>query len=149
MALSGGTAGRTCDPVGVSKFCVPGCFQFDREGGGPGWCDEGWGSQSCAYKPEKMMDMLEAQRSVVLSNGVPTYNEVVIDMADWVSWQPQSIEAVWFLRTGSCYSGGSMLCESFARKVHSELKLKFGLTDEQLPLLSFDVYNWNAPFAHA
>lgn len=70
-------------------------------------------------------------------------------MAEWVRWQPQSIEAVWFLRTGSCYQGGSMLCEHFARRVHSELMHKFGLTSEQLPLLSFDPYNWNAPFNNA
>ena len=75
---SGGTAGRTCDPVGVSRFCVPGCYQFDREGGGPGWCDESIGSAgtSCAFKPEHMVDMMEAQRNVKEHGGVPTYNEV-------------------------------------------------------------------------
>ena len=73
----GGTAGRTCDPVGVSRECVPGCFQFDREGGGPGWCDEGiYGGTSCAYKPEHLVEMLEAQKAVRLSGGTPTYNEV-------------------------------------------------------------------------
>lgn len=74
---SGGTAGRTCDPVGVSRFCVPGCYQFDREGGGPGWCDEGSaGGTSCAFKPTHMVDMLEAQRAVPQAGGVPVYNEV-------------------------------------------------------------------------
>merc|ERR1711988_424432 len=100
----GGTAGRTCDPVGVSRFCVPGCYQFDREGGGPGWCDEGMaGGTSCAFKPSHMVDMLEAQRSVSFHGGEPTYNEIVIDMEEMKQWMPRSVEAVWFMRTGNCY----------------------------------------------
>ena len=70
-------------------------------------------------------------------------------MFDLVKWQPKSIEAVWFLRNGNCYSGGSMLCESYARRVHGMVMQAFGLTREQLPLLSFDLWNWDAPFAQA
>ena len=72
---SGGTSQRTCDPPGVSRFCVPGCYRFDREGGGPGWCEDG-GGPTCAYKPENMLDMFDAQRAPLLTNGVPSYNEV-------------------------------------------------------------------------
>ena len=42
-----------------------------------------------------------------------------------------------------------MQCEQSARRVHSQLKQTFGLTDEQLPLLTFDMWNWNAPFQRA
>jgi len=145
----GGTAGRTCDPVGVSQSCVPGCFQFDREGGGPGWCDEDNRGSSCAFKPNKMADMMESQRNVPWSGGVSTYNEVVIDMEQWLAWLPQSIEAVWFLKSGNCYAGGSMLCEQFARRVHAQLLQQYGVTDKDLPLLTLDVFNWDKPFAMA
>lgn len=68
-------------------------------------------------------------------------------MDEWVKWQPRSIEAVWYMRTGNCYAGGSMLCENYARRVHSQLKQAYGVTDEELPLLTFDMWNWNTPYA--
>lgn len=73
--------------------------------------------------------------------------QVIIDMDEMQRWLPHAIEAVWYMRTGNCYSGGSMLCEQFARRVHSQLLQKYGLQPEELPLLTFDVWNWNAPFA--
>ena len=74
-------------------------------------------------------------------------NEIIIDMADWKQWQPQSIEAVWFLKDCPTWVGGSMLCEPYARQVHSKLKRTFGLSNDDLPLLSFDRRNWKQPFA--
>ncbi len=68
-------------------------------------------------------------------------------MLDWVNWQPRSIEAVWFLRSFNCFQGGSMLCESKARQVHTQLLHKYGLTSKELPLLSLDPNNWDTPFA--
>ena len=68
-------------------------------------------------------------------------------MAEWMRWQPRSIEAVWYLRNGACYSGGSMLCEKFARRVHAQLLEEFHLTAAELPLLTFDPWNWQQPFA--
>ena len=55
---------------------MPGCYNFDREGGGSGWCDSDVGVQACAWRPEHMDQMLEAQRSVDLVGGEPVYNEV-------------------------------------------------------------------------
>ena len=160
----GGTAQRTCDPPGVSAECVPGCYNFDREGGGSGWCDSDVGVQACAWRPEHMDQMLEAQRSVDLVGGEPVYNEVkahlqpklsllffrrsrvsslvsvrlypqvVVDMADWQRWMPKGIEAVWFIRHNKCSSGGSMRCESYARTVHNMLLQTYHLKPEELPL---------------
>lgn len=144
----GGTAMRTCDPPGVSADCLPGCFGFDREGGGRAWCDEG-GGLSCAFKAKDVLAMLDSQRAVTLSGGVPVYNEVVIDMAEVQRWLPRSIEAVWFMKNWNCYEGGSMLCEGFAKRTQAQLLLQYGLTAEQVPLITFDSYNWQAPFAKA
>ena len=74
------------------------------------------------------------------------YNEVVIEMDAFVEWMPRSVEAVWYLRNGNCYSGGSMLCEDHARRVHAQLLQVYGLTVEELPLLTFDLWDWKAPF---
>lgn len=147
--FDGGTAGRTCDPVGVSRFCIPGCYQFDREGGGPGWCDEDSGTQSCAFKPDHMVDMFEAQRGVDSHGGIPVYNEVIVDMFEMQQWLPRAVEAVWVFRKGSCYDGGSMLCDGYARRVRSNFMQKYGLEDKELPMLTFDPYNFDAPFAPA
>ena len=145
----GGTAGRTCDPVGVSKNCVPGCYNFDREGGGSLWCDEG-GLANCAYRPEYFTQMLEAQRSVPMTGGTPMYNEVVVDRTDWQTWMPKGVEAVWYLQSGNCGSiDASMLCERYARKIHSMLIEEYALTEAMLPLLVFDPYNFEKPFRQA
>ena len=72
---------------------------------------------------------------------------MVIEEDTFLSWLPRSIEAVWYLKSWNCYSGGSMQCEGAARRVHEMLLREHGITSEQLPLLTFDPYNWNAPFA--
>jgi len=146
--FDGGTAGRTCDPVGPSRFCIPGCYQFDREGGGPGWCDEDSGTQSCAYKPNHFLDLFEAQRGVESHGGVPVYNEIVVDLLDMQKWIPRALEAVWFLKAGNCFAGGAVMCETYARQVRSSIMRKYGLTAKELPLLVFDPYNWDTPFTN-
>ena len=144
----GGSAGRTCDPTGVSDHCVPGCYNFDREGGGPLWCDDSGGAPNCAFRPENMVQMLANQRNVPLSGGLPMYNEVIIDRLDWQRYHPKGIEAVWFMKFSGCRKqDGSMLCEEYAKRIHSQLLLQYGVDDEQLPLLMFDPTNWDAPFS--
>ena len=145
----GGSAGRTCDPIGVSANCVPGCYNFDREGGGSLWCDD-TGKANCAFRPTHLMAMLEVQREVPLTGGIPGYNEVIVDRVEWQKYLPKGIDAVWYLKGGQCGStDASMLCEKYARKVHAQLIEEFGLSPKQLPLLVFDPRNFAKPFEMA
>ena len=145
----GGSAGRTCDPIGVTENCVPGCHNFDREGGGSLWCDD-TGKANCAFRPTHLTAMLEVQREVPLTGGTPGYNEVIIDRVDWQKFLPKGIDAVWYLRFGQCGStDASMLCEKYARKVHAQLCEEFGLSRKTLPLLIFDPHNFDKPFTAA
>merc|ERR1712224_589952 len=111
---------------------------FDREGGGPRWCDDTGGAPNCAFRPQNMVEMLESQRDVGLTGGLPTYNEVIVDRRTWESWLPRSIEAVWYLKSGHCKGDGTMLCEDFARRVHGQLIREFKIDEDDLPLLVFD-----------
>ena len=75
---------------------------------------------------------------------------MVISRETFSKWLPRSIEAVFYMKVGTCRdSDASMLCENFARRVHNQLKAEFHLDDDRLPLLIFDPWNWAAPFSMA
>ena len=146
----GGTINRVCHPAGVSKSCVPGCYQFESHGGGPLWCsDDGAdGGSECAFKPGATLSMLDVQRTTPLAGGQTTYNEVVIDFETFHKNQPRSVEAVWFMAKmpGCKDTGSAMMCETYARQVHSIFMASFGLTEELLPLIAFNPFDWVKPF---
>jgi hypothetical protein len=144
----GGSAGRTCDPIGESPSCTTGCGNFDREGGGPLWCDQSGGAPNCAFRPNHLTSMLQVQRDVGLVGGQPTYNEIIVDRFEWQKWHPKSIEAVWYLKNCGL-DDPALLCEPFARQVHNQLLLEYGVHASLLPLLVFDPSNWVAPFTLA
>ena len=144
----GGTMNRICSPTGASAACLPGCYRFTYNNGGPYWCspDNPAGNGECAYGADNQVSMLEHQRSFRQA----MHNEVVVNIDEYLRSQPQSIEAVFYMSIKTCKEKGSaMLCEGYARRTHTAMMEKFGLTAEQLPLVVFDPANWQAPFSLA
>lgn len=63
---------------------------------------------------------------------------------------PHSVEAMFFLPTGcggDIYDGPK--CEDYARAAHRRFLASFNLTESEVPLLKFDLWNWDAPFTVA
>ena len=78
------------------------------------------------------------------------YDEVVLSTEMYTRNLPASIEAAFYLfgmDCGDAHDGPK--CEDYARAAHAQIVSHFGLTDEQLPLLQLDLWNWNQPFAPA
>lgn len=77
------------------------------------------------------------------------YNEVIIDDRAFADNAPQSIYAVFYLPTAcdDIYDGPK--CEDYARGAHRNILRHFKLTEAQLPLVTFDFFNWEKPFAAA
>jgi hypothetical protein len=79
--------------------------------------------------------------------------EVIFDAAQFVDGLPETVEAVFFLdgpevreeNCRDCIAGPKE--ESYARIAHQTMLNHFGLTSTQLPLVSFDPWNWQTPFA--
>lgn len=149
----GGTINRLCHPPGLSSKCVPGCYREQAHGGGEFWCsDDGAdGGGECSFRPSATSSMLEIQRTLPMGGGQTTYNEVIVEFESWRQYQPRSIEAVWYMgKMPHCSSQGTaMMCETYARQVHTNFMASFGLTREQFPLLVFDPFDWVRPFSLA
>jgi hypothetical protein len=77
---------------------------------------------------------------------VQFYIEAMFDAAAFTRQLPHAIEAVFFLKEDCTDSLSGPKCEDYSRTAHATLLEHFGLTNEQLPLLQFDPWNWEAPF---
>ena len=127
----GGTRGKLCHPPGVSGSCIPGCAS-----GSPQWCnpddavyDNGaW----CGGRPWRPTDF---GKFIELDKLSSTYNEVVADGSYWNKHLPHSVEAI-------IGSPG----DPAARALHAEFLQTYGLTSEQVPLVTFNKEISEAPF---
>ena len=125
----GGTRGKLCRPPGVSDDCIPGCkaSPFDQ------WCDGAQaGSSWCdgkAWRPNDLGQML------ALDEGSDTYNEAILDGYYWNAQLPHSIEAV--LTSPN---------NPVLRRMHQQFLRRYGVTAEQIPLLTFHKEDLNTPF---
>jgi len=149
-----GSISRVCDPIGVSEECIPGCTPWEDH---PTWCDisEGEDVEDCAFRPSALPDVM-AQRDA-LSRVTATehkmwddkkyYAELIFDSSVFLRNLPYSVEAMFFLPTrcnGDIYDGAK--CEDYVRTAHRTFLQNFTLTEEQVPLLKLDLWNWEAPF---
>ena len=78
------------------------------------------------------------------------YSELIFDSATFIKELPHSVEAMFFLPTncaGDIYDGPK--CESYARRAHRKFIEHFKLSPLQVPLLKFDLWNWDTPFSLA
>ena len=149
---------RQCRPRGLSDRCIPGCTH-DWMGGGMWWCDDPNDDDfPCAWHPSKTHLMLQ-KREILRARGRKPehklfddnkfYLEAIFDAEAFKRNLPASIEAVFYLDGDCADSMAGPKCEDFARRAHANMKRHFGLTDEQLPLLKLDPWNWRQPFSPA
>lgn len=125
----GGTRGKLCKPPGVTPSCIPGCkaSAYDE------WCEASQaGSSWCdgkAWRPEEIGHMLS------LDEGSDTYNEAILDGFYWNAHLPHSIEAL--LTTPN---------NPVLRRMHMQFLRRYGLTETQVPLLTFNKADKENPF---
>ena len=79
----------------------------------------------------------------------PADNEIILDEAVFAANVPQSVSAVFFLPTTCEDVFDGPKCEAYARGAHRNLLRTFELTEERLPLVKFDFFNWDTPFSAA
>lgn len=158
-AFDADTLERQCHPRGASSTCTPGCSHPDmhaREGESVQWCtDVNRDEWPCAWRPEDTGRMLQRRENIRASGQQPPhkrfndgkfYIEAMFDAAAFTRQLPHAIEAVFFLKEDCTDSLSGPKCEDYSRTAHATLLEHFGLTNEQLPLLQFDPWNWEAPF---
>lgn len=71
------------------------------------------------------------------------YNEIVVDGEHWSNHLPHTIEA--FFRSDD--HGKARKNDEVARQQHLKFITEYGLSAEELPLLTFDPHNWHHPFS--
>lgn len=147
-----GSMDRICDPVGVSKDCIPGCFTEETNGTAC-WCDETPETMcpsrdptakpsSCVWQADHLVDMLTLQE--VTHKGT-TYNEVVIDAATYSLKPDVALEAFFYIPTAECLKNPS--CKDQTAAAHTRFLAKFGRTAAETPLLMLDTTDFTAPFS--
>ena len=154
-SFDSGTIMRTCGAK-QGAACIPGCTKNGRNV----WCEEGAGNHKwpCAWRPQDLKPMLELRERLRINQRKPEgktwddhkfYNELIFSADRYVGALPRSIEAVFYLKGGDCgdvFDGPK--CLEYAVEAHASMRAHFGLTDEELPLLELDPYNWEDPFVH-
>ena len=147
------TFGKKCAPKGLSETCVPGC-QTDPPGK-CNWCDADgcrqWGG--CAHRPAELHTML-ADHDTIQPHGLVEhgrgYNELVFNAARWNEQMPWTFEAIFYLATPRCAELPG--CKARAEVVHRFFREDYGYPQDprsHAPLLRFDPWDWEAPFAPA
>lgn len=142
---------------GCSKtFCSP-----SSAGGGGGWTFNGYNgyngkcgfsgsTPSRAWAPQDMQTLLQLHKD----HGVPWkapsfhsgYNEVVCNSHNHNDRLPHSVSAFFHPRGHTAESKVDGITYNVAQ-AHRDFLSRYGLTAAQVPLLSFDPSDWDAPFA--
>ena len=106
-AFDAGTLERTCQPG--SAQCIPGCTH-PSNGQRTIWCERNNHPWPCAWRPDKLDQMLQVREELRTLNVKPQgkfwddkkfYDELIFDTARFKSQLPQSIEAVFYM-AGDC-----------------------------------------------
>lgn len=181
--IDGGTDERRCE--GTASTCVPGCGGYQAPNTPPQWCDahdlpsfhaskEACGaSRCCAWRPEQLKQMLQAQRADPQSSAddAPSrrdedawaqfrYNEVVVDRRAFEARLPHAIVAVFYVASPAaedCVSSNWWVrreklfgfCEEFTRAAYAQLLAHGGVSPSEIPLVRLDINNWEQPFSLA
>ena len=83
--------------------------------------------------------MIEQQQVLQPAGG--QYNEVIVDSAAWVKNLPHTILAVYM------FKGAESSASENSRGVHAHFLKYYGLTFDQVPLVTYDSSNPTEPFA--
>lgn len=142
----------------------PGC----GAGGYVNWCARSGSFDpdlDCAYSPSRLYDLMEARNTLRARGTKPThkrwndgkfYDEIIFYQEDYEANLPRSIEAVFYLHQdgtpNDCHAANAdvydgIKCEAYATTAHAAILSHFGLTNEVLPLLKLDLWDWRAPFS--
>lgn len=137
----GSTRGKTCNPPGASRQCIPACIPHyngrNSVNSYDGWCDAGGSTdhwcEGRPYRPDdlgKMLarDKLATQRGVHSTQHGRTYNEIVIDGFYSNRNLPASIEAF-------VYSPGDDL--EAVKRMHRSFLDEYSLHAHHVPLLIY------------
>lgn len=103
-----------------------------------------WGAPPrAAWRPEHLATMLELHeqhgegyKGVGFRSG---YNEAVLDGHLWNANLPNTVEAFFLL------DNGDNAAVSFTREAHASFLRTYGLTAEEVPLLTLDPGRWEGP----
>eukprot|EP00966_Prymnesium_polylepis_P225029 5204850-Prymnesium_polylepis.1 len=76
-------------------------------------------------------------------------DEHIFDSETFVNALPHSISAFFFIRGGCADAYDGPKCEGYARTAHQTFLAHFGLTKEDVPLVSLDLFNLDEPFVEA
>ena len=172
--MDSGTFARRCYNHERSDSFLPGCTPPNDYGGyregSNFWCLRGQGPWwPCTWPGHRTTDMnswREDRRShydgcvgmcgMNKRRIVHYYNEIIVDEATWRRNLPEGVEAFFYIRRradspdGECNDlppGTSVfLCEPYARTVHRTFLETFGKTEEEVPLLELDIFDWETPF---
>jgi len=147
-----GTLERVCEPRGVSEWCIPGCTPYP---GHSTWCDLNNWEFPCAFRPSALTAAMrrrdELAREVAATkiwDDHKYYDELIFESAAFVEKLPHSVEAMFYVPTncdGDIHDGPR--CEDYVRAAHRKFLQNFTLSEIQVPLLKFDLWNWDAPFS--
>ena len=131
-AGDGGSNRRSCNPLGLSSTCVPGCMTRGMNGGFI-WCNpdpRAKNSGQCAWQPQHLDLPMQGQWYGGVRSGI---NELVFDQNTFEINLPHSVEAVFWddQRTDGVKE----------RAVHRKFCETFGLSLDQVPFVRLGVGN--------
>lgn len=128
-AEDGGTANRNCPGNMAAWNCLPGCW--DEQ---PHWCsdEQNW---NCPFQPSRLKAMCERHEEV--GHG---YTELVLNGRAWRQHLPYTIEAVFYLARSTAQD------ITTTKSIHAGFLSKYGLTEDEVPLVRFDPNNKNKAF---
>mmetsp|Transcript_56176 Transcript_56176/g.99294 ORF Transcript_56176/g.99294 Transcript_56176/m.99294 type:complete len:95 (+) Transcript_56176:587-871(+) len=74
--------------------------------------------------------------------------QLIFESAAYLEQLPRSIEAMFYLTTNckvDIFDGPK--CKDYVQKAHKRFLQHFNLTQNEIPLLKLDLWNWDAPFS--
>lgn len=122
-----GSMTLTCNPLGPSETCLPGCWR-----NAPNWCTRNtfW---ECCYPPQRLEQMLRTQLNGASAD---RYNEVIVDARRYSHRLPNSLEAI-MTQTRN---------DQTIRTAHARFLTENGLTAADVPLVLLRRDDTEAPF---
>ena len=111
--------------------CLPGC---SWDGAKPTWCADEDDFSGCSWPHSQLERMLRQQYA---RHG--GYNEIVYNVRNWTDHLPRTIMAVFVQTAAPLIDPGVVFAnQAKARRVWALLLREYGLSAEELPLLSFE-----------
>lgn len=143
----------TCYPRGKSDHCTPGCNRMN-------WCQDFTSIDSdCPWPPDQLAMAMEQRDMASVRGWKPMakmwddgkfYSELIFNADHFIEHLPHAIEAFFYI-SENCEMGKSDVydgpkCGDYAKGAHANYLRHFNLSAEEVPLVHFDLWNWEMPF---